>query len=173
MAIFFRAYACETKGIALFTARRMNARLQTEGIVQRVEGRSGRRRDQLQVASSAATELIFNAYFNGRLIAIKPSPAQLSAKAGQPAVTASAVVAEPNAAAAEPLVAEAVAPADMPPQGRARNGDPDDADGTEQLVPSTLTDTVARMSLDGPTQRGRRRGSVRCPRWYDVCMHRQ
>ena len=161
---FAHMRTAKSKGIALFTARRMNVRLQTEGIVQRVEGRGGRRRDQMEVASSAATELIFNAYFNGRLVATKPSPAQLSAKAGSTAAPAVA------AAAANPLVADtAAAAADVPPQTRAcSRGNPDAAEEPEQLVPSTLTDTVARMSLDAPAQRGRRRGSVLCPRRHDA-----
>jgi hypothetical protein len=127
-------------GISLYTARRMNARLEQEGVAAprpSVKGPGkGKREATLEMVSSASTELVFNAYFNGKMVATAPPPHLL-----KPAV-APAVPAAPAAILA-PLTAPAPvstppAPVNMPP-----------AESAEQQVPAmAISDSVARMALD-------------------------
>ena len=142
----------------------MNARLELEGVV--VRSGKGRRRDQpAELVTSPVTELLFNAYFNGKMIATAP-PAHLLA--------AAAAASAPVPAPAPVVAAITAGPPPSPPTA-------DMQETAEQQVPMAISDTVARLSLDERAAAAAavsppsstRRGTVRAPSFDPVTDRRR
>ena len=176
-------------GIALFTARRINARLEKEGVVRKITsagaavppaGRKGVvRRDGaaaihgsgssgFEVVSSAATELLFNAYFNGRLVASAvPSVPPPAPAAAAPTAPPSPSLPKPGRALPARVRGASAAPAPLLAAPPAPVTEVVPEPTQEQLVPNAISDTVARMTLDEHTPPAgtstRRPGTVRVP----------